>query len=95
MNILDIFVYKFVHTDPILLFLNFMLCICIVGFISSMYMLIRNEFVFKYRTNLLKEGSEINDYSRYDSLPEYLAMFYHFWVWPMSRFEGQKDKYKT
>ena len=56
----------------------------VVAGLACVYILIRNEYVYRYRTRLL-----IADFERYQRLPSYDRMVYRFWVWPLSRFEGR------
>lgn len=49
----------------------------------SIYMLARNEWVFKNRIRALR-----SDMALYDSLPSYDSMMYdYFWVWDFSYFK--------
>jgi hypothetical protein len=63
------------------------------------YMLFRNHRVFIFRIKILEEDHQENakkiknndptyklGYSRYDRMPSYNYMMYHFWIWPLTKF---------
>ena len=57
--------------------INFMLIIGIAVPITGIYMMIRNECVYRCRQELLKAGR----FDEYDALPDYDTMVLRFWDW--------------
>jgi len=58
------------------------LCVAIFGIAFCVYMLMRNECIYRYRIGILS-----NDMERYRRMPSYNLMMIRFWVWPLSKFE--------
>lgn len=49
--------------------------------LGSIYMLIRNDWVYRNRIRLLYK-----DWDAYDRLPSYDSMWLRFWVWDINKF---------
>jgi len=56
------------------------------GVLFCLYMNIRNDWVYKQRTKLLKHS-----FNEYLMLPTYNYMFYKFWVWDINKFLKKID----
>ena len=71
------------HTMQILLnvALPALMIIPLLMILWSLFMLFRNDWVYKVRTRILHE-----DMDRYMRLPSYEGMLYKFWVWDVERF---------
>lgn len=69
-------------------FLSAVKCVCIASIALSLYLLVRNYFVFTYRMKVIN-----TNFDRYDLLPSYHTMMWKFWVWPMDKFMPE-DKQK-
>lgn len=59
-----------------------LLVLCFVVAVWAIYMLVRNQAVYRFRARLLA-----TDIERYERLPGYNDMLDRWWVWPLSRFE--------
>lgn len=76
--------------------------VCVWLFAFGLYMLARNEAVYKFRGELIEEWSFCanklirngKDYkialAWYESLPTYNTMFNRFWVWPLGKFVPER-----
>ena len=58
------------------LVLNLILTISFVGLLFGMFMLIRNNVVYRIRTKIIDE-----DYNTYKRLPTYYDMMYQWRMW--------------
>jgi hypothetical protein len=70
--------------------ISILLGFCLTGLLGCLYALIRNQCVYNYRMNKIKESVDNGDWTSYNNLPSYETMFNKFWVWPLNRFEVKK-----
>lgn len=63
--------------------------ILIVFALWNVYMLFRNEAVYRFRVRVLNE-----DYANYSKLPNYKDMVYKYWyVWDFERFKAENENF--
>lgn len=64
-----------------------MMAIGLSGIAWSSFMLFRNKWVFKARTEILKRGFEA-----YETLPSYEFMLSRWWIWDVEKFMNKEVK---
>ena len=75
--------------------LNILLTFGILLGIFAIYMIWRNEMVCRYRIKLINKCNPRDpkqfdrQWAVYESYPSNDTMFNKFWIWPLSKFEGQ------
>jgi len=58
--------------------------ICLIGVVFCVYMLIRNEAVYDFKTKTLYEN-----YEEYDNYASYAEMMDIFWEWDFEKFKRE------
>jgi hypothetical protein len=69
-----------------------MLIFYVIMAFCAIFLLIRNEWVYRKRTNLI-----CTNFSEYKKLPSYDYMLWHFWIWNIEKFKevnNESGQYK-
>jgi hypothetical protein len=64
-----------------------MLIFYIVIGLCAICLLIRNEWVYRKRINLI-----CTNFSEYKKLPSYDYMVWHFWIWDIEKLKKDNDE---
>jgi hypothetical protein len=74
---------------PFLVVALYAIGICVLGMIFCNYMLRRNDKIYEFRLNMIKE-----DFNHYEKLPSYDYMLWYFWVWTLDKFLSKEKKHE-